>query len=96
VALPEVPFEEYLKIWPVVDRYTKLLLFEKGKDEPKDITLEERDIILEQIDEFAHCIRTGERPETDGEGGLVALALIRAAIESARTGKQVALEEMMR
>jgi xylose dehydrogenase (NAD/NADP) len=96
VALPEVPFEEYLKIWPVVDRYTKLLLFEKGKDEPKDITLEERDIILEQIDEFAHCIQTGERPETDGEGGLVALALIRAAIESARTGKQVALEEMMR
>jgi xylose dehydrogenase (NAD/NADP) len=96
VALPEIPFEEYLKIWPVVDRYTKLLLFEKGKDEPKDIPLKERDIILEQIDEFAHCIQTGERPETDGEGGLVALALIRAAIESARTGKQVALEEMMR
>ena len=40
------------------------------------------------IDEFADCIRTGKKPETDGEGGLQALAFIRAAIESARTGKQ--------
>lgn len=91
VTLPEVPFEEYLKIWPVVDRYTKLLLFEKGKDKAEDIPLKEGDIILEQIDEFAHCIQTGDRPETDGQVGLVALALIRAAIESARTGKTASL-----
>ncbi len=87
LALPEVPFEEYLKIWPVVDRYTKLLLFEKGKDGPQEIPLTEGDPILEQIDEFAHCIQTGAKPETDGQGALVALALIRAAIDSAQTGK---------
>jgi predicted dehydrogenase len=89
LSLPEVPFEEYLKIWPVVDRYTKLLLFEKGKDGTQEIPLTEGDPILEQIDEFADCIRTGARPETDGQGALVALALIRAAIDSARTGKPV-------
>jgi predicted dehydrogenase len=43
---------------------------------------------LEEIDEFADCIRTGKRPETDGQGALQALAFIRAAIESARSGKQ--------
>ena len=47
---------------------------------------------MEEIEEFAHCIQTGERPETDGEGALVALALIRAAIECARTGRQVKIE----
>ena len=92
LTLPEVPFEEYLKIWPVVDRYTQLLLFEKGKDGPQEIPLTEGDIILEQIDELADCIRTGAQPETDGQGALAALALIRAAIDSARTGKPVELE----
>ena len=87
LSLPEVPFEEYLKIWPVVDRYTKLLLFEKGKDGAQEIALTEGDPILEQIDEFAHCIQTGAQPETDGQGALVALALIRAAIDSAQTRK---------
>ena len=95
VTLPEVPFEEYLKIWSIVDRYTKVLLFEKGKDGAQDIPLKEGDIILEEIDEFAHCVRTGDKPETDGQGGLVALALIRAAIESARTGKQVEIAELL-
>ena len=47
---------------------------------------------LEEIDEFADCIQTGARPETDGQGALAALALIRAAIESARTGKQSKIE----
>jgi predicted dehydrogenase len=95
VSLPEVSFEEYLKIWPVVDRYTKLLLFEVGKDKATDIPLKQGDPILEEIDEFAHCIQTGDRPETDGQGGLVALALIRAAIESARTGKQVEIGRLL-
>lgn len=92
LSLPQVSFDEYLNIWPVVDRYTKLLLFEKGKEGSRDIPLTEGDPILEEIDEFADCIQTGARPETDGEGALAALALIRAAIESARTGKQVKLE----
>ncbi|NIN01413.1 MAG: hypothetical protein GTO24_25975 [candidate division Zixibacteria bacterium] len=91
LSLPQVSFDEYLNIWPVVDRYTRLLLFEKGKEGAKEIALTERDAILEQIDEFADCMRTGNRPETDGEGALAALALIRAAIESARTGKQMEL-----
>lgn len=92
LSLPNVPFDEYLKVWPVVDKYTKLSLFEKGKDQVKDIPLAMGDIILEQIDEFADCVRTGAQPETGGKEAMAALALIRAAIDSAKTGKQVELE----
>jgi predicted dehydrogenase len=92
VSLPDVPFDEYLKVWAVVDRYTTLQLFGKGKDKPEEIALPVGDPVLEEIDEFADCIRTGKKPETDGQGALVALALIRAAIDSARTGKPVDLK----
>jgi predicted dehydrogenase len=92
LSLPNVPFDEYLQIWSVVDKYTLLQLFEKTKDKPETIPLPVGDPILEEIDEFADCIRTGKKPETDGQGALVALALIRAAIDSARTGKPVDLK----
>ena len=64
----------------------------KKKDKPETIPLSIGDPILEEIDEFADCIRTGKKPETDGQGALVALALIRAAIDSARTGIPVDLK----
>ena len=92
LSLPNVAFDEYLKIWSVVDKYTVLQLFEKTKDKPETIPLPIGDPILEEMDEFGDCIRTGKKPETDGQGGVVALALIRAAIESARTGKPVDLK----
>jgi predicted dehydrogenase len=92
VSLPDVPFDEYLKVWTVVDRFSALQRIGKGKDKPEQIAFPIGDPILEEIDEFANCIRTGEKPETDGGGALKALALIRAAIDSARTGKPVDLK----
>ena len=94
VSLPNVPFDEYLKVWTVVDRYTSLQLYGKKMDKPQEVPLTVGDPILEEIDDFATCIRTGAKPETDGKTGLVALSLIRAAIESARTGKQVRLADL--
>ncbi len=92
LTLPNLPFDEYLQIWPAVDKFTTLQRFEKSKDKPETIPLSAGDPILEEIDEFADCIRTGEKPETDGRGALAALALVRAAIDSARTGKPVDLK----
>jgi len=94
VSLPNVTFDEYLKVWTVVDRYTTLQISGKGGDRPEEIPLPIGDPILEEIDEFADCIRKGTKPETDGKGALVALSLIRASIESARTGKQVRLADL--
>mgnify|MGYP001826336619 FL=1 len=88
VTLQELPFEEYLLRWQKIDEDTRVQIFRKHKTGGEDIALNVGNPILEEIDEFADCIRTGEKPETDGEGGLEALAYIRAAIESARTGKQ--------
>ena len=48
--------------------------------------------MLEEIDEFADCILTGRRAETDGRESLKALALIRAAIESSKSGLPVEVE----
>jgi predicted dehydrogenase len=45
--------------------------------------------IIEEIREFAHCIRTGEPPEIRGEDGLHNLAVVLAAVESNRTGAPV-------
>ena len=92
VSLPNVPFDEYLKIWSVVDKYTVLQFFDKSKDQPETVPLSIGDPVLEEIDEFADCIRTGKKPETDGQGSLAPLALIRAAIDSVRTGKPVDLK----
>ncbi len=47
------------------------------------------DPMLEQIDEFADCISQNTKPETDGESSLRALAVIRAAIESATNRRPV-------
>ena len=93
LGLPNLPFDEYLKVWSVVDRYTCLQLF-KGKDEPETLPLPIGDPILEEVDEFADCIRTGEKPETGGEAALAALALVRAAMESSRTEVPVDLKSL--
>ncbi|MBW1863950.1 MAG: Gfo/Idh/MocA family oxidoreductase [Deltaproteobacteria bacterium] len=93
VTLPELPFAEYLLHLPFVDRDTQLQIFEKGKTGSKNVPLSEGDPILDEMDDFADCIRSGRQPETDGKGGLAALALIRATIESARTGKQAEIEK---
>lgn len=75
------------------DRYTRVVLYEKGKA-PRDIPFPCGDPVQEEIDEFAECIRTGNTPETDGRLALELLAFIRAAIDSAHTGQQVELPKI--
>ncbi len=87
----DVPFEELNKLTASKPRPTQLVLIEKGKEEG-EIPLTPVDAYLEEMDEFAHCIRTGDRPETNGPTGLASLAIVRAAIDSARTGKPVSIE----
>ena len=88
ITLQQLPFEEYLLRWQMIDQDTRLQIFKKGRTGCEDIALRAGNPVLEEIDEFADCIRTGKKPETDGDGALQALGLVRAAIESARSGKQ--------
>jgi predicted dehydrogenase len=88
VTLQQLPFEEYLLRWQMIDQDTRLQIFKKDRTGSEDIALDAGNPILEEIDEFADCIRSGKKPETDGRGAMQALALVRAAIDSARSGKQ--------
>jgi predicted dehydrogenase len=91
ISLPNVPFDEHLKVNIEQSKYTQLVILDKS-DVQQIIPIPHTDPFLEEISEFADCIRTGKRPETDGQGALAALAYVRAAIESARTGKEVKVE----
>jgi predicted dehydrogenase len=52
-------------------------------------------MIVEEIEEFARCIRSGERPEIDGEAALHNLAVVLAAVESDKTGQAVDIASVM-
>jgi len=51
--------------------------------------------IVEELREFARCIRTGEEPEIGGEAGLHNLAVVLAAVESNRTGQPVEVASVL-
>ncbi|MEI8036147.1 MAG: Gfo/Idh/MocA family oxidoreductase [Betaproteobacteria bacterium] len=75
------------------DVSSRLEILHKGKSEPEPVALTIGDPMLEQIDEFADCVINGKKPETDALSSLKALSLIRAAIESAKTGQVVTVEK---
>jgi len=45
-----------------------------------------------EVEHFLECIRTGQRPRTDGYSGLRVVEALEAAETSLRTGKPVHLE----
>ena len=51
--------------------------------------------IADELDEFCVDARTGRRPETGGEEGIRALAVILAALRSADEGRSVAIAEIL-
>ncbi len=53
------------------------------------------DPIVEEIAEFAHCIRHGGRPEVGGEEATYAVAVVLAAIASQRRGAPVEVAQIM-
>ncbi len=86
----DLPSERFFEALFEVDRFTPLVHRPRGGD-PREVALRPRNPYVEEIEEFARCLRTGERPETDGPGALAALAYVRAAIDSAETGRSVEL-----
>ncbi len=90
VARPDRQFDSERRVGP--DESTRLEMVKKGSTTPQRVELTIGDPMLEEIDEFADCILTGRRAETDGRESLKALALIRAAIESSKSGLPVEVE----
>jgi predicted dehydrogenase len=53
------------------------------------------DELLEELEDFGNCIRTGAEPEVSGEAALMALAVVRAALKSSQEGRPVKLAEIL-
>lgn len=70
------------------------LVFESERGH-EQIPIEEIDTIQEEIDEFARCIVTGERPEVSGVEGLAAVAVIEAAVLSNQRARPVDIAELL-
>jgi len=77
------------------DRFSGLRHLKRGESKARPIATEKNDTIREELDEFAHCVRTGVKPETDGFWATRNLAVIKAGVRSAREGRAIDVADMI-
>jgi predicted dehydrogenase len=77
------------------DLFNGLRCLRRGDKAPHPVAVAENDTIREELEEFVACVRSGGKPETDGWWASRNLAVIRAGVESARTGRAVEVDEMI-
>ncbi len=77
------------------DLFSGLRHLRRGETWARPIKTDETDTIRDELEEFAHCVRTGAPPETDGWWAARNLAVIKAGVKSAREGRVVAVEEIL-
>jgi len=82
-----------MSVWPAAEKMdgatTLSLLMRTG---PVMVEFEPRDVLVEELEEFARCVRGGAKPETGAAEALAALRVVRGAIESHERGAVVTLE----
>ena len=79
-------------VWPradLLDSAATLRL--TTADGSRDVPFEQRDVLVEELDELAHCARGEAEPETGAQEGLAALAIVLGAVESDAAGAPVPL-----
>jgi len=77
------------------DLFSGLRHLRRGEKAAGAIATERNDTIREELEEFAHCVRTGAKPETDGFWAARNLAVIKAGARSAREGRVVDVAEVV-
>ncbi len=79
-----------MRVWPnavEVDANTDLRFESAGVNRP--IPIAPQDVLAQQADEFARCVRGLAEPETGAREGMAALAVVEAALRSHETGLPV-------
>ncbi len=66
---------------------TRLFLARRGEPERTAVPLTPVDPVVEELAEFARCVREGARPEVGGEEATANIAVLEAIVESAATGR---------
>jgi predicted dehydrogenase len=77
------------------DLFGGLRHLKRGETTSRSVAVSKNDTIREELEEFAHCIRTGTKPETDAWWGARNLAVVKAGIKSARERRVVEVEEIL-
>ncbi|MEP7031437.1 MAG: Gfo/Idh/MocA family oxidoreductase [Pseudolabrys sp.] len=78
------------------DLFNGLRHLKRGEAKPQAIATEPNDAIREELDEFVACVRNGTQPETDGTWASRNLAVIKAGVRSAREGRAIDVDEIMK
>ena len=68
---------------------TCLFLARRGQPERTAVPLTPVDPVVDELAEFARCVREGTKPEVGGEEATVNVAVLEAIVESAETGRAV-------
>lgn len=77
------------------DLFSGLRHLKRGERSARPVATEKNDTIREELDEFARCVRSGGKPETDGFWAARNLAVIKAGARSAREGRVVQVAEVL-
>jgi predicted dehydrogenase len=77
------------------DLFSGLRHLKRGETAARAIPMQTNDTLREELEEFVQCVRTGARPETDGDWAARNLAVIKAGVRSAREGRSVELAEVL-
>ncbi|MGH7310374.1 MAG: Gfo/Idh/MocA family protein [Candidatus Rokuibacteriota bacterium] len=67
----------------------RLVLARRGQRERAEVPLTPVDPLVEELAEFARCVREGAKPETDGEVGVANIAVLDAIVQSSDSGRTV-------
>jgi predicted dehydrogenase len=78
------------------DMHSGLRVLKRGTAEARPVSCPKNDPIADELEEFARAARGDGEPEMDGERSTRSLAVILAGIQSARDGRRVEVEEILR
>jgi predicted dehydrogenase len=71
---------------------TRLSLTRRGQSERTPVPLAPAEPLVEELAEFARCVREGAKPEVSGAEATANIAALEAIVESAKTGRAVEVD----
>ena len=77
------------------DLFQGLRYLERGDSAASSIACEQNDAIVDELEEFAACVRGEATPEIGGQRATESLAVIRAGARSALDGRVVDVAEIL-
>jgi len=78
------------------DMHQGLRWLKRGSEKSEPVPVKKNDPIVEELEEFARAVRGDGEPEMDGERSTKSLAVLLAGIRSAKEGRRVEVQEVLR